>query len=129
MLSEYLTFRGFDVVAAADGDAALAQARSRRPALILMDLQMAGMSGWDATRQLRADPATQDIIVIAVTAHALQPDEGIARRAGCDGFISKPYDITKVGNAVGEVLRHGRRGLAAIDALQLTHPDDQNAST
>ena len=118
MLAEYLRFRGFDVIEAVDGESALREARARRPAVILMDLQMPGIDGWQATRLLKADPATRDIIVIALTAHALTPDEGIAREAGCDGFISKPYEITAVGDVVGEVLRRGRPGLVVVDRLR-----------
>src|SRR6266851_4674989 len=102
MLTEYLTFRGLEVIEVPDGGAALTQARTRRPAVILMDLQMPGLDGWEATRQLKAHPDTKDIIVIAVTAHALTPDEGIARQAGCDAFIAKPFDIRKVGDAITE---------------------------
>jgi len=118
MLAEYLTFRGFSVVAAPTGEIAFELARKRPPALILMDLQMPGIGGWEATRRLKSDALTKNIVVIAVTAHALMPDEGIARQAGCDAFIAKPYDIMAVGDAVGEVLARGRRGLAAIDALK-----------
>ena len=118
MLAEYLTFRGFEVIDAVNGEEALAQARTRRPAVVLMDLQMPGMGGWEATRQLKADPTTRNIIVIAVTAHALMPDETIARQAGCDGFISKPYDISAVADALREVLQRGRSGLVALDGLK-----------
>ena len=117
MLTEYLTFRGFDVVAAVDGENALAQIRTRHPAVVLMDLRMPGLSGWEATRQLKAHPETKDLIVIALTAQALAGDEGIARQAGCDGFIPKPYDIAAVGNAMAELVARGRAGLAAVDAL------------
>jgi len=117
MLAEYLTFRGFSVVEAANGESAIDLVHKRRPAVILMDLQMPGIGGWGATRQLKANPATKDIIVIALTAHALAPDEAIARQAGCDAFIAKPYDITAVADAVGEVLVRGRNGLVAVDQL------------
>ena len=117
MLAEYLTFRGFEVMEAVNGEEALAQARAQHPAVVLMDLQMPGIGGWEATRQLKADPATTDIIVIAVTAHALTPDEAIARQAGCDGFISKPYDIKAVADGLGEVLQRGRSGLVELDGL------------
>jgi len=117
MLAQYLTFRGFFVVEAANGETAIDLVHKRRPAVILMDLQMPGIGGWDATRQIKANPATKDIIVIAVTARALAPEEGIARRAGCDAFIAKPFDITALGDAVGEVLVRGRHGLVALDQL------------
>ena len=117
MLAQYLTFRGFFVVEAANGETAIDLVHKRRPAVILMDLQMPGIGGWDATRQIKANPATKDIIVIAVTARALAPEEGIARQAGCDAFIAKPFDITALGDAVGEVLVRGRHGLVALDQL------------
>ena len=122
MLTEYLTFRGFAVIEATNGEEALVQARVRHPTVVLMDLQMPGIGGWEATRQLKADPITRDIIVIAVTAHALTPAETIARHAGCDGFISKPYDIKAVADALGEVLRRGRSGLVELDGLKPPPP-------
>ncbi len=127
MLAEYLTFRGLSVIEAANGETALDLVHKRRPALILMDLQMPGIGGWDATRQLKASPATRDIIVIAMTARALAPDEGIARQAGCDAFIAKPYDITAVADAMIEVLARGRDGLAALDQLNRVQRQTGNA--
>lgn len=118
MLAEYLTFRGFDVIGARSGETALTHARTRRPALVLMDLQMPGIGGWQATRELKAHPETKDLIVIALTAHVLTPAEAIARQAGCDGFIAKPFDIVAVGDAIAEVMRRGRAGLIAVDALR-----------
>lgn len=123
MLLEYLTFHGFEVVAAPDAETGIAHARTRRPAVILMDLQMPGMTGWEATRRLKAHPDTKDIIVIAMTAHAMVLDEGVARQAGCDGFIPKPFDITAVGDAISDVVRRGRAGLVAVD--RLTHPQQK----
>jgi CheY-like chemotaxis protein len=115
MLTEYLQFRGFNVIASPDGEAALRQALAQPPAIILMDLQMPGITGWDATRRLKAHPATKGVVVIALTAHAMAPDEGIARQAGCDAFIPKPFDITRVGDLVEAVLTHGRTALDAVD--------------
>ena len=117
MLTEYLEFRSFEVISASSGETALTQARARRPAVILMDLQMPGIGGWEATRQLKAHPDTKDILVIALTAHALAPDENIARQAGCDAFLSKPFDIVALGNAIADVMERGRAGLAAVEAL------------
>ena len=118
MLSEYLAYRGIAFVQAADGESALKLAHKRKPVLILMDLQMAGVDGWEATRRIKADPTTRDIIVVAVTAHAIQPHEAMARQAGCDGFIAKPFDIVSLGDAVAEVVTRGRRGLGAIHSLK-----------
>jgi len=117
MLAEYLTFRGLSVIEAANGETAIDLVHKRRPAVILMDLQMPGIGGWDATRQLKANPATRDIIVIAMTARVLTPEEAIARQAGCDAFVAKPYDITAVADGIIEVLERGRDGLAALDQL------------
>ena len=63
-----------------------------RPRLILMDLQMPGVDGFELTRRLKADPATRDIVIVAVTAYAMKGDEERARAAGCDGYLSKPID-------------------------------------
>jgi two-component system cell cycle response regulator DivK len=115
MLTEYLQFRGFDVMASSNGEAALTQAFAHPPAIILMDLQMPGITGWEATRRLKAHPATKDVIVVALTAHAMAPDEGIAREAGCDAFMPKPFDITEVGDVVEAVVQRGRAGLEAAD--------------
>jgi len=120
MLTEYLQFRGFVVVASPDGQDALTQALASPPAIILMDLQMPGITGWEATRRLKAHPATKDVIVIALTAHAMAPDEGLALQAGCDAFIPKPFDIATVGDVVEAVLKRGRAALEAIDRQHTT---------
>jgi two-component system cell cycle response regulator DivK len=118
MYTEYLEFSGYEVIGAGNGLEALQRAVDESPDIILMDLSLPVMDGWEATRRLKADAATKDIIVIALTAHAMTPDEAIARRAGCDGFIAKPFDIVSVGDAVGELLRRGRRGLSRLDRLK-----------
>jgi CheY-like chemotaxis protein len=118
MLHEYLTFRGLNVVAVASGEAALAQAFQAPPALIFMDLQMPGITGWEATRQLKAHPDTRDVIVIALSAHALAPDERIAREAGCDAFVPKPFDIVELGRIAIRVVRQGRAALKALPSHQ-----------
>jgi two-component system cell cycle response regulator DivK len=111
MLAEYLRFGAFRVVEAMSGEAAIAQARASHPTLVLMDLQMPGLNGWDATCQLKADPHTRDVIIVALTADALAHDQVIARQAGCDAFVAKPFDIVAVGDAIENVMNHGRRGL------------------
>ncbi len=90
MYAEYLEFSGFRAATARNGDEAIALARKLKPALILMDLSMPGMDGWEATRILKSDERTRGIPVIALTGHALAGNEEEARRSGCDGFIAKP---------------------------------------
>src|ERR1700733_8883718 len=84
MLTEYLAFQGFCVVEAQNGQEAIDVARRIQPEIILMDLSMPVLDGWDATRQLRADPLTKDIIIVAVSAHAFPREQDSARVAGCD---------------------------------------------
>jgi two-component system cell cycle response regulator DivK len=90
MYRDYLEFSGFRVETAADGHAAIVKARAHRPDLILMDLSLPGVDGWEATRQLKADPDTAHLTIVALSAHALPSDGARARAAGCDGFIAKP---------------------------------------
>ena len=90
MYAEYLQFSGFRVAEARNGNEAVAQARSLRPDLILMDLSLPGMDGWEATRVLKADEATKHIPIVALTGHALAGASEGARKAGCDSFVTKP---------------------------------------
>ena len=90
MYAEYLQFSGFRVAEARNGNEAVAQARSLKPDLILMDLSLPGMDGWEATRVLKADERTKHIPVVALTGHALAGASEGARRAGCDSFVTKP---------------------------------------
>jgi two-component system, cell cycle response regulator DivK len=90
MYSEYLTFCGFRVATATNGQEAVEQARALGPDLILMDLSLPGIDGWEATRILKSDSATAHLIIVALSAHALAADGEGARAAGCDGFIPKP---------------------------------------
>lgn len=90
MYQEYLTFRGFHVVAARSGEEAVAQARVHRPQVILLDLRMPGLTGTDAMRILRADPSFVDTPIIALTAHALDEERRVALSAGFDAVIAKP---------------------------------------
>jgi two-component system cell cycle response regulator DivK len=90
MYSEYLQYSGFDVIEAGNGIEALQQAAERSPDIILMDLSLPVMDGWEATRRLKADHRTAGIPVVALTGHALAGISEGARRAGCDAFITKP---------------------------------------
>ena len=87
-----LTVEGYDVRTALNADEALAVLRTFHPRLILMDLQLPGMDGLALTRHLKADPATRDIRVVALTANAMKGDDQKALAAGCDGYIPKPID-------------------------------------
>lgn len=82
----------YEIVTADDGAAGLALAAQEKPDLILMDLSLPVIDGWEATRRLKADPVLTDIPVIALTAHAMHGDEERARACGCDDYIAKPID-------------------------------------
>ena len=103
IFSGMLTHSGFNVIEAADGNAALQAVASTRPELILMDLSIPGVDGWECTRRLKADPNTRAIPIIALTAHAMRGDEERALAAGCDGYLAKPISPKKV---VEEVKRY-----------------------
>jgi CheY-like chemotaxis protein len=90
MYADFLGFSGFRTDQASDGHEAIAKAFSLRPDVILMDLSLPGIDGWEVTRRLKRDPQMRGIPIIALTAHALNGDEPRARGAGCDGFVPKP---------------------------------------
>lgn len=90
----------FAVETAVDGLDAIQKVASFGPDLILLDIQMPGMDGLEVTRQLKADPATQRIRIVAFTAFAMRGDEAKMRAAGCDGYLSKPIDVAKFGAQV-----------------------------
>lgn len=93
LVRDILTAEGYEVIEAADGATGVAVAAIEHPALILMDLQLPGLDGLEATRQIRADPALRDIPIVAVTAHAMKGDDDKALAAGCDGFVAKPIQV------------------------------------
>jgi two-component system cell cycle response regulator DivK len=90
MYRDYLEFSGFRVDTARDGREAIEKAQAINPDLILMDLSLPGVDGWEATRLLKANPATSHLLIVALSAHALAAEGERARAAGCDGFIAKP---------------------------------------
>ena len=96
MLSRRLTSRGYTVVMATDGAEGMDLARDLQPDLILMDLTLPVVDGWEATRRLKADRATQNIPVIVLTAHAMASDELEAKAAGCDDFETKPIELPRL---------------------------------
>jgi two-component system, cell cycle response regulator DivK len=96
MLSRRLQKQGYEIVLAVDGEEGLAKAQSELPALILMDMSLPGIDGWEATRRLKAAPETQRIPVIALTAHAMPDDREKATAAGCDDFDTKPVELARL---------------------------------
>ncbi len=105
MLSRRLARQGYTVVCAVDGRQGLERARAERPDLILMDLSLPVLDGWEATRQLKADPDLRRIPVIALTAHAMASDEEQARAAGCDDYDTKPVELSRLRAKIEALLR------------------------
>lgn len=105
MLSRRLLRRGHEVVIAVDGQMALEVASSERPDLVLMDLGLPVMDGWEATRRLKGDAHTSAIPVIALTAHAMTDDRMRALQAGCDDFDTKPVDMDRLTGKIDALTR------------------------
>lgn len=104
MLTRRLQRKGYEIVVARDGAEGVAAARSEHPALILMDLNLPVLDGWEATRSLKADPETRDIPVIALSAHAMDADRDTALAAGCDDFDTKPVDLQRLLEKIARLL-------------------------
>ena len=104
MYEEYLTYRGYQVVVARNGEEAIVRARQHRPDVILLDIRMPGMTGIDAVRVLRSDTSFQHIPIVALTAHALDSERTVALKAGFDDFIPKPCLPDQLANAVDRML-------------------------
>lgn len=104
ILRDLLGMAGYVLVEAQDGAQGVAMAAEHRPDLILMDIQMPVMDGYEATRRIKADPALSSIPVVAVTSYALSGDEAKTRAAGCDGYIAKPYSPRQMLAKVREIL-------------------------
>ena len=96
MLTRRLEKRGYTIVIAVDGAAGVTLAKSELPDLILMDMSLPVLDGWDATKQVKADPATASIPVIALTAHAMAGDREKALEAGCNDYETKPIDFVSL---------------------------------
>jgi CheY-like chemotaxis protein len=96
MLSRRLARNGFEVVIAVDGGQGVAMAASEKPDLILMDMSLPVLDGWEATRRVKADPVTKAIPVIALTAHTMAEDREKSLAAGCDDFDTKPVELPRL---------------------------------
>jgi CheY-like chemotaxis protein len=112
MLSRRLQRKGYEVVLAVDGQSGVGMAQSHLPDLILMDMSLQVLDGWEATRRLKADAATQHIPIVALTAHAMSGDREKALEAGCDDYDTKPVELPRL--------------LGKIEAL-LTREGDETA--
>ena len=107
MLTRRLERKGFEVVIAVDGQAGIDMASSANADIILMDLSLPVIDGWEATRRIKADPVTQSIPVIALTAHAMAGDEQKALAAGCDDYDTKPIDLKRLLGKIDKLLGSG----------------------
>jgi CheY-like chemotaxis protein len=104
MLSRRLRRKGYDVLIATDGQAGIEMARAEMPALVLMDMSLPILDGWEATQQLKAASETRAIPVIALTAHAMPGDRDRALAAGCDDYDSKPVEFERLLGKIRELL-------------------------
>ena len=107
MLSRRLRRRGFEVLIAADGEQGVAMARAEKPDLILMDMSLPLLDGWEATRRLKAAPGTELIPVIGLTAHAMASDRDKCLEAGCDDYDTKPVDLGRLLDKIERLLGTG----------------------
>ncbi len=107
MLSRRLERRGYEVIVAVDGEEGVARAKADAPDLVVMDLSLPGIDGWEATRQLKAADETRSIPVIALTAHAMAGDREKALAAGCDDFDTKPVDLPRLVEKIEGLLGGG----------------------
>jgi CheY-like chemotaxis protein len=108
LVVKLLKAAGHDVIEAADGAAGIREARTRRPDLVLMDLSLPGIDGWEALRQLRADGRTRDLRIVALTAHAMAGTRDEALAAGFDGYLSKPIDALTFADTVSRFVGEKR---------------------
>jgi CheY-like chemotaxis protein len=104
MLSRRLIRKGYEVVIAVDGQQGVDMALSQKPDLILMDMSLPIIDGWEATRQIKAEEATKKIPIIALTAHAMASDKEKAMAMGCDDFDTKPVEITRLLDKISALL-------------------------
>ena len=104
MLSRRLMKKGFEVVLAVDGQEGVSMAASEAPSIILLDMSLPVMDGWEATRLLKSTPGTEQIPIVAVTSHAMADDRAKALGAGCDDYITKPIDFNNLVRVIDQLL-------------------------
>jgi CheY-like chemotaxis protein len=113
MLSRRLLKRGYEVLIACDGESGITFAETEAPDLILMDMSLPILDGWEATRRLKASEATRHIPIIALTAHAMSSDRGRALEAGCDDYDTKPIELTRLLEKITALLPGADEGTAS----------------
>ena len=116
MLSRRLRRRGYEVIIAVDGQQGVTMARSSSPDIVLMDMSLPVMDGWQATQTLKASPGTKEIPVIALTAHAMSTDREKAMEAGCDDYDTKPIELTRLIAKMESLMARISKGAAAAEA-------------
>lgn len=116
MLSRRLQRRGYEVLIAVDGQVGIAMAQAEAPDLILMDMSLPVMDGWEATRALKASDRTRHIPVIALTAHAMSTDRDKAIEAGCDDYDTKPIELSRLLAKMGVLMTRDKEGVARAEA-------------
>jgi two-component system cell cycle response regulator DivK len=104
LVRDLVASAGYDLLEAEDGEAGMSMAARHRPDLILMDMQLPVLDGYEASRRIKADPELRGIPIIAVTSYALSGDEAKARAAGCDGYVAKPFSPRQLLAKIAELL-------------------------
>ena len=119
-----LAVSGIEVLEAEDGSAGLEMARKEQPDLILLDVMMPGLDGWEVARRLSADPATREIPVVFLTARAGQEDRVLGEQAGAVGYVVKPFDPVSIATVVDLTLTRMQSGEGEVEAMrhEITHP-------
>ena len=110
MLSRRLVRRGFDVLMAVDGEQGVQMAKTEMPDLILMDMSLPALDGWEATRQIKAEVSTKSIPLIALTAHAMAGDREKSLQAGCDDYDTKPIELLRLLDKMERLLNENAVG-------------------
>jgi two-component system cell cycle response regulator DivK len=113
MLSRRLQRKGYQVILAVDGESSVKMAQTHAPDLVLMDMSLPALDGWEATRRLKSDADTQHIPVIALTSHAMSGDREKALEAGCDDYDTKPVELTRLLRKIEELLSGGVSEMAS----------------
>lgn len=129
MYAEYLRFSGFRVEEARNGEEALAKAQETVPDVVLMDLALPLMDGWEATRRLKSDRRTAKTLVVALTGHALAGHAEGARRAGCDAFVTKPCLPDELVDVIRKLLAMRAEPKPGVDALSTVDVPQASPST